>query len=72
MVLDKNTDILQLKEFIDKNEVVFAKPNHGDQGKGVLKIQSNNVNAINNLIELSKQQPYVVDGLVENDKIFKQ
>lgn len=68
MVLDKNTDILQLKEFIDKNEVVFAKPNHGDQGKGVLKIQSNDVNAINNLIELSKQQPYVVDGLVENDK----
>lgn len=68
MILDKNTDILQLKEFIDKNEVVFAKPNHGDQGKGVLKIQSNDVNAINNLIELSKQQPYVVDGVVENDE----
>lgn len=68
MILDKNTDILQLKEFIDKNEVVFAKPNHGDQGKGVLKIKSNDVHAINNLIELSKQQLYVVDGLVKNEE----
>jgi hypothetical protein len=68
MILDQTTSQEDLMSFITKNKVVFAKPNHGDQGKGVLKIKSNDVDAINNLIELSKQQPYVVDGVVENDE----
>lgn len=37
MVADKNTAPQTIRDFIDKQEVVFAKPNMGDQGKACLK-----------------------------------
>lgn len=66
IVADKDTDPQLIKDFITKYEVVFAKPNLGDQGKGVMKITSDNNNEINELLEECKKGAYVVEGAVEN------
>lgn len=70
MVLDASTTIDALTKFISKNRVVFVKPNHGDQGKGVLKIKSDNMEGINDLMESAKKATYVVEGAVENDAVI--
>lgn len=66
MVVDKDTDSQAVMDFIANQGPVFAKPNHGDQGKGVIKITSDNNNAINKLLEECKKEAYVVEGAVEN------
>lgn len=65
MVVDENTAPQTVREFITKQGVVFAKPNMGDQGKGVLKIKSDDSQAIEELISDSKKNPFVVEGAIE-------
>ena len=65
MVVDKDTDPQDVRDFIAKQGVVFAKPNMGDQGKGVMKIKSGDNTAIEDLINECKQNPYVVEGVIE-------
>ena len=72
MVADKDTDSQVIKDFIAKQETVFAKPNMGDQGHGVMKIQSSDVQAINLLLSECKKSPYVVEGFIRQiDEIAK-
>lgn len=66
MVVDKDTDSQAVKNFIAQQGVVFAKPNMGDQGKGVLKIKSDDSPAIEELFNESKKGPYVVEGAIIN------
>lgn len=66
MVADKDTEQQTIKDFVVKNGVVFAKPNMGDQGKGVMKITFDNGKAINELLEECKKEAYVVECAVEN------
>ena len=68
MILDHTTSEEELISFINKNKIVFAKPNHGDQGKGVLKIKAENTDEIKALIESAKSKVYVVEGAVENEE----
>jgi len=70
MVLDASTNVDELIGFIKKNRVVFVKPNHGDQGKGVLKINSDNMEVIHDLMESAKKITFVVEGAVENDAVI--
>lgn len=72
MVLDSATSTEELMSFINKNKIVFAKPNHGDQGKGVQKIKSENIDEINTLIELAKETTYVVESAVENEETISR
>ena len=65
IVAEKDTNKQTIKDFIAKQGIVFAKPNHGDQGKGVMKITSDNETAINELLETIKKGPYVVEGMIE-------
>lgn len=66
IVADKNTEPQVVKEFISKQGVVFAKPNMGDQGKGVIKIRSDNNQAIVELLIECKKDSFVVEGAIEN------
>ena len=65
MIADKSTEQQIIKDFITKQGVVFAKPNHGDQGKGVKKIKAEDSTAIEELIEVCKKDAYVVEGAIE-------
>ena len=65
IVADKDTTPQTIKEFIAKQGVVFAKPNMGDQGKGVMKIKTEDSKAIEELINDYKQGAFVVEGAIE-------
>lgn len=65
MIADKDTEPQTIKDFIAKQGTVFAKPNHGDQGKGVMKIKTDNDTAIEELLCDCKKDAYVVEGAIE-------
>lgn len=65
IVADKDTDQQAIKDFILKHGVVFAKPNMGDQGKGVLKIKAGDNKAIDELLNECKKDAYVIEGIIE-------
>lgn len=65
IVADKDTDPHVIKDFIAKQGVVFAKPDHGDQGKGVMKIKADDSYAIEELLKDCKQGAFVVEGAIE-------
>lgn len=65
MVADNNTSQQDIRSFIEKQGIVFAKPNMGDQGKGVLKIKSNDVDAIEQLLKDCATNAFVVEGAIE-------
>lgn len=67
IVADKDTDSQVIKDFIAKQGVVFAKPDHGDQGKGVMKIKADDSKAIEELLKDCKQGAFVVEGAIEQD-----
>lgn len=66
MVANKETEVGSLRTFINERGLVFAKPNSGEQGNGVLKIKAEDEKAVVNLIEAIKKQPYVVEGAIVN------
>lgn len=67
IIADKDTDPQAIKDFISSQGVVFAKPNMGDQGKGVMKIKADDSKAIEELLFDCKQGAYVVEGAIEQD-----
>lgn len=67
IVADKNSDPQTLKAFIAKHGVVFAKTDHGDQGKGVMKINADDTIAIDELLKECKKEPFVVEEAIVQD-----
>ena len=67
IVADKDTAPQTIKDFIAKQGVVFAKPDHGDQGKGVMKIKADDSRAIEELLNDCKQSAFVVEGAIEQE-----
>lgn len=67
IVVGKDTDPQIVKQFIAKHGVVFAKPNMGDQGKGVMKIKADDSKAIEELLVECKQGTYVVEDAIKQD-----
>lgn len=65
IVADKETDAQVIKDFVQQQGVVFAKPNHGDQGKGVMKIKKEDEMAVKELLNDCKREAYVVEGVIE-------
>ena len=65
IVADKDTDPQSIKDYISKQGVVFAKPNHSSQGKGVVKIKAEDNAAIEELLNDCKKNAYVVEGTIE-------
>ena len=64
MVADKDTDPDTVREFVSKNGVVFAKPDNGDQGKGVMKISASDSAALEEVISNCRNTPYVIEGAI--------
>ena len=65
MVADKDTEHQTIRDFIDNQGVVFAKPNMGDQGKGVLKINKEDSKSIEELLAECQKQAYIVEGEIK-------
>lgn len=66
MCVTKETDSVSVHEFINKHGVVFAKPNHGDQGHGVEKIVASDATAIDRLLAACKTEQYVIEEQLHN------
>ena len=66
IIADQNTLPQDIMDFISEHRVVFAKPNYGDQGKGVLKIQAEDKTAIEELLTKCKKGAFVVEGAIQN------
>ncbi|KWW31932.1 MAG: hypothetical protein AUK63_28 [bacterium P3] len=65
IVADKETETQFIIDFINKQGVVFAKPDHGDQGKGVMRIKADDSKTIEQLINDCRRRAYVVEGTIE-------
>lgn len=65
LVADKDTNPQSIKDYIAKQGVVFAKPDHSSQGKGVVKIKADDNAAIEELLNDCKQRAFVVEGSIE-------
>lgn len=64
--VDANTPIDDIQSFLKKHHVVIAKPNMGEQGHGVMKIQDDNTEAINELLNERKKTSFVVEECLRN------
>ena len=72
MIADKNTDENTIISFINKCQIVFAKPDMGDQGKGVLKVKADDSISINYLLtEIKKGGSYVIEGIIQNSEAIR-
>lgn len=65
IVADNDTSPAILKDFIVKQHVVFAKPNRGEQGKGVMKIKADDCKAIDELLNYCQKDAFIVEGAIE-------
>lgn len=65
MIADKETESQALIDFINKQGIVFAKPDHGDQGKGVMRIKAEDSKTIEELINDCRCRAFVVEGAIE-------
>lgn len=65
IVADKDTDPQSIKDYIAKQRVVFAKPDHSSQGRGVVKIKAEDNAAVEELLNDCKQEAFVVEGAIE-------
>lgn len=72
MIADAKTPKEKIIGFIISHQVVFAKPNHGDQGHGILKISSNDSLTIDELLKMCKKQAYVVEASIKNESCIRQ
>ena len=66
MVLDNNTDPQTIKDFVNNNGAVIAKPIAGDMGKGVMKINNVGSDDFNMLLLDRKNRTYIVEQLIHN------
>lgn len=66
MIADKNTKDDIIKSFIEKHRLVIAKPNNGEQGKGVLKISVEDKDTIRELLWLKNETDFVIEECLKN------
>lgn len=66
MVVDANTLENKIEAFIKKHQVVIAKPNNGEQGKGVIKIDASDSNAVKQFLEKRKSIVFVLEECLRN------
>lgn len=68
MIFNSKTNPNELTDFIARNKIVFAKPDHGDQGHGIIKLTINDKSCIDDLLREAEHKSFVVEGVVENDE----
>ncbi len=65
MIVDKHTQSQTIRAFIANQGTVFVKPNHGEQGNGVRKINVGDNVSVEKLLEDCKKDSFVVEGVIE-------
>lgn len=66
MEVTKNTSDAMIESFIAKHNCVIAKPNKGEQGKGVMKIKVEDQKKINELLDLKSHNVFVLEECLKN------
>lgn len=66
MVVDSQTSKETIISFIYKYHTVIAKPNHGEQGHGVMKINESDAVAIEELMKARMSNPFVMEECLVN------
>lgn len=66
MVVNDTTKKEEIISFIEKYHTIIAKPDKGEQGKGVLKINENDSNAINELLNQKANITYIIEECLQN------
>ena len=54
VAIDSHTPDDEVLAFIEKHQIVIAKPNNGEQGNGVMRIKVEDQKKINELLDLKK------------------
>lgn len=66
MLVDANANSEDIKSFIREYHTVIAKPDHGEQGHGVMKIRETDSSAVEELMRECKSVPFVMEECLEN------
>lgn len=67
--VDGSTPESEIRDFIAKYPMTIAKPEHGEQGRGIFKINSEK--DIERLISERKNLPYIIEEIVENAEYIR-
>lgn len=70
MIVEAQTNESDIRSFIKKHHAVIAKPNSGEQGKGVMKILSGNEEDIIKLITYKSTNVFVLEECLTNCDII--
>lgn len=66
IVVNQETPNEDIIDFINKHQVVIAKPDNGEQGHGVVKIKAGNVDAVDCLLKEIKNTQYIIEECLVN------
>lgn len=69
MYIDKNTEASEIMKFINAHEKLIAKPDHGEQGKGIFKLK--NAEDTDRILKERLNGPYILEEIVENIDYIK-
>lgn len=70
MSIDKNTDREKIMQFINSHNELIAKPQHGEQGRGIFKLKSQN--DIDRLLSERMEIQFILEEVVENAEYIKE
>lgn len=67
MAIEDSTSDEDIIAFINKYHIVIAKPNNGEQGKGIIKVSEHDKEAIKLLLEERKNSSFVMEEMLKNE-----
>lgn len=66
LLVSSKTSIDEIRNFIDTNKVVLVKPVSSEQGRGIYKLKYDDQSAVNEFIELSRKEDFLLEELLVN------
>ena len=72
MEITRNTSTEDILSFINKHHTVLAKPNTGDQGLGVVKINETDDDKINALLKAKETTEFVIEECIQNHPLIAE
>lgn len=64
LYVTKETSRSEILDFVNKNTPVIAKPNHGEQGHGIIVLQKDN--SIDELVQVLELEDYLLEKMQKN------
>ena len=66
MVVDKDTSVESITEFLNKHHTTIAKPNKGEQGHGIFKVSDSDKESIAKLESERNRETYILEECLQN------